>query len=399
MPHSPRTPHRKRPPSSLDLSFTSNSPQSTAFTLIRPSRSRKSSIQSLRTPTTPRPPSSYDRAEGFSFSNEYGDAGNGLGSLADELAEAWDEDEEDVSGLPEVEEDASKGQSQEAASPPFNSHHDMGAIGLSPSPVLVSKPNGSPVPQKKLRKRLKDTDYDGSDYGDNSDLEESGITPQLEARMAVVESLARQGAASTGTEADQVFSRVASHLRDLSSQASVENHTTRLATAHTALTSHLTYQTRLLQALTHPLLSPLSLPPSAETVDALLPLLSSLILALPQPPETPLPALHALYTSTIELSSTLSYLSDNLHLTRQTTTLASRRLRAAREAVGTMKREIEEAEAGERWLEIGGWNERLKDREAARVCGEVVGGFEEVCKGWRERLVRQGGGEVEVGAA
>jgi hypothetical protein len=173
----------------------------------------------------------------------------------------------------------------------------------------------------------------------------------------------------------------------------------RLATAHTALTSHVTYQTRLLIDLSHPLISPLSLPPSAEVIDALLPLLSSLIEALPQPPKTPLPALHALYTSTTELSSTLSYLSDTLHMTRQTTTLASRRLRAAREAVGTMKRAVEEAEAGERWLEIGGWNERLKERAAARVCGEVVGGFEEVCKGWRERLVRQGGGEVKVGAA
>jgi len=233
MPHSPRTPIRRRPSSSLDLSFTSNSPQSAPFTPIRPSRSRKSSIQSLRTPTTPRPPSSHDRADGFGFSNDYrglGDAGNGLGSLADELAEAWDEDGEgegegDVSGLPAAEEDASKAQARKGTSSQFGSHHDLGA--LSPSPVLLEKPNGSGIPQKKPRKRLKDTDYDGSDYGDNSDLEESGMTPQLEARMAVVESLALQGAGLTGTEADQVFSRVATYLRDLSSQASVENHATR----------------------------------------------------------------------------------------------------------------------------------------------------------------------------
>jgi hypothetical protein len=233
MPHSPRTPVRRRPSSTLDLSFTSNSPQSAPFTPIRPSRSRKSSIQSLRTPTTPRPPSSHDRAEGFGFSNDYGGsggAGNGLGSLADELAEAWDEDgegegEEGVSGLPAAEEDASKGHGPEGASPPFDSHHDTGA--LSPSPILLEKPNGSANAQKKPRRRLKDTDYEGSDYGDTSDLEESGMTPQLEARMAAVESLARQGAGLTGSEADQVFSRVATYLRDLTSQASVENHTTR----------------------------------------------------------------------------------------------------------------------------------------------------------------------------
>ena len=118
--------------------------------------------------------------------------------------------------MPGAEYEASKRQAQEADT-----------IGLAISPVLVEKPNGLSVPQKKLRKRLKDSDYDGSDYGDSSDVEESGVTPQLEARMAAVKSLARQGAAFTGSEGDQVFSRVATYLRDLSSQASVENHTTR----------------------------------------------------------------------------------------------------------------------------------------------------------------------------
>ena len=111
-----------------------------------------------------------------------------------------------------------------------------------------------------------------------------------------------------------------------------------------------------------------------------------------------MPALHALHTSTIDLLSTLSYLSDTLHMTRQTTTLAARRLRAAREAVETLRREMEEAEEGRRWLETGRWERKLREREAARVCGEVVGGFEEVCAGWRDRLLRQGGGVVEVGA-
>ena len=85
-------------------------------------------------------------------------------------------------------------------------------------------------------------------------------------------------------------------------------------------------------------------------------------------------------------------------MTRQTTTLTARRLRAAKEAVEGIRREMEEANRGVRWLETGGWDERLRGREAARVCGEVVGGFEEVCAGGRERLARQGGGGGEVGA-
>ena len=74
-------------------------------------------------------------------------------------------------------------------------------------------------------------------------------------------------------------------------------------------------------------------------------------------------------------------------MTRQTTTLATRRLKSARETLGMLQREMREAEEGLRWLAVGGWEEKLKKREAARICGEVVGGFEEVCEGWRRRLV------------
>lgn len=82
-------------------------------------------------------------------------------------------------------------------------------------------------------------------------------------------------------------------------------------------------------------------------------------------------------------------------MTRQTTSLAARRLRASREMVAELRREGELSEEGVRWVEKGGWEERLRGRECARVCGEVVGGFEEVCRGWRERLV--GGGEMMAG--
>ena len=74
-------------------------------------------------------------------------------------------------------------------------------------------------------------------------------------------------------------------------------------------------------------------------------------------------------------------------MTRQTTSLASRRLRATREMVGEMRKEADMREEGEMWVEKGGWEERLKRRECARICGDVVEGFEEVCQGWRARLV------------
>ena len=83
---------------------------------------------------------------------------------------------------------------------------------------------------------------------------------------------------------------------------------------------------------------------------------------------------------------------------RQTTALASRRLRAAKELVMEMRREVEARETGIHWVEQGNWECRLARRECARVCGEVVGGFEEVCASWRERLAGGTAG-VEVGVA
>ena len=82
-------------------------------------------------------------------------------------------------------------------------------------------------------------------------------------------------------------------------------------------------------------------------------------------------------------------------MTRQTTTLAARRLKVARETVSGLRAEIDAAEEGVRWIEKGGWDERLRGREAAKVCAGVVGGFEEVCENWKERLIEG----VGVGAA
>lgn len=78
-------------------------------------------------------------------------------------------------------------------------------------------------------------------------------------------------------------------------------------------------------------------------------------------------------------------------MSRQTTTTATRRLKSARELVADLKKEEELREEGELWLSRGNWGERLQRRECAHVCGEVVGGFEEVCNNWRARLLASAG--------
>lgn len=205
----------------------------------------------------------------------------------------------------------------------------------------------------------------------------------------------------------------------------------RLITAHTSITSHLTHQTRALQTLTHPLLfSPYPLL-SEDAIDALVPLIEGELLPnLPYPlpgqsrhaqhahtqshpstssatasvssrPSTPTPSqspslnplvsLQTLVSQTSDLTYSLQGLSDTLYESRQLTSTASRRLRSARELVADLRREEEGREEGSRWLERGDWDRRLKEREAGRECGDVVSGFEAVCGEWRERLF---GGEV-----
>lgn len=125
--------------------------------------------------------------------------------------------------------------------------------------------------------------------------------------------------------------------------------------------------------------------------DPLLPDIDLTLSSLPHPPSEPLRALHTLTSSSsTDVLSALSYLADSLHEARQAYQGAGRRLRSAREIVEELRREREAAEEGVRWLEKNQWPERLKARECARECKEVVGGFEEVCEGWRERIFSQG---------
>lgn len=233
--------------------------------------------------------------------------------------------------------------------------------------------------------------YDGTEYGSDSDLDSPGMSASLVAKLDAVDSLVRRGTESNGSAADGAVKRVIEGLRDLGSQAGVEGGASRLITAHSALATHMAHQTRQIHNLTFPILSPLVPPPDPDTIDELLPLLVDLSDALPTPSTSAYTSLAALHTITNDLVQTLNYLSDTLHMSRQTTTTATRRLKSARELVADLKKEEELREEGELWLSRGNWGERLQRRECAHVCGEVVGGFEEVCNNWRARLLASAG--------
>ncbi|KAI1746373.1 hypothetical protein F4680DRAFT_19301 [Xylaria scruposa] len=379
MSRSPHTPRHSRGSSAIDTNYSSVSPN------MSPS-ARRQSKSSFHEPLTPlRQSMNESEFHDLGVGGGGGGQDNGLGNLADELADALsgsgDEDEYYGDDYEEQEDD------REAIDGVRDSGVDVASQIDLPN---RTKSSSLSVPSPKPRgHRRTESAYDGSEYGSESDLDSPGMPPSLVARMDAVESLARRGTESTGTPADAVFKRVTDGLRDLGSQSGVEGNTTRLITAHSALATHLTHQTRQLHNLTFPLLSPLVAPPDPETIDTLLPILTAVSTDMPRPATSAFDSLAALHSVTSDLVQTLNYLSDTLHMSRQTTTTATRRLRTAKEMVSEMRREEELKEEGERWLARGNWGERLQNRECAGICRDVVGGFEEVCDGWRARLLAQ----------
>lgn len=366
-------------------------------------------------PITPRSSHEFEHGSPAQRFDGGGDNGGGLGNLADELGEWGSEDEEMDSQYGEelehtqeipvdigtaVEHDGSTGVHGVVN---LNGVRDSGVALQESSPSTQSRATLSPSAAIKSKKHTRQRSlYDGSDYGDDSDLENEGITPALESRMAAIESLARRGMEENGSASDEVVKRVTEHLRDLGSQITIENGATRYAphrskrifsitthrlkTAHDSLTTHLTHQSRVLTSLTASFTGPRAIIPSSDAIEELLPLVEQTLQSLPHSSTDPIVSLSHLTLSTRELLQHLSNVSDTLHMSRQTTTNAARRLRTSKEQVIDWKREQERTAEGREFIERGDWDRRLREREAKRACGEVMEGFEEACGLWRKRL-------------
>ncbi|KAL9006469.1 MAG: hypothetical protein Q9188_000777 [Gyalolechia gomerana] len=398
MPSSPRTPTRRR--KSLNLGQSFSSPHDLHYSPTENRSSRKFSNHSLSSPVSIK--SASLPHDGLSVTPYNGvergtDDVNGLGNLADELSEAWD----DESGhsphfenlvIQNGEAGSTIGSDEHHRPPAFEIHYDTG-IRIPDMSCDGGNDGRSLSPPKQTvrtrprRKASNVSDYDRSDYGGNADLDDvEGISASLEHRLAAIESLARRGLESNGSGTDNVVSRVTESLRDLGSQAGVETGATRLLTAHTAVASNLAHQIRLVQTLSHHLVSPFSIPPTPDEIEILLPLLATTIELLPPPNPRVISLLHNLRSSAAELIAILSTLADSIHMLRQTTSLASRKLRAAKDTVDDLRRESQMREEGIRWVEEGNWDTRLSSRECGAICGDVVDGFKSTCETWEETI-------------
>ncbi|KAL3458053.1 hypothetical protein BJX64DRAFT_267331 [Aspergillus heterothallicus] len=417
MPSSPPSPlrlsHRHSRSRSSNIDIDPMSPVTFApngYSHSSPRSPRSPRLSAPPSPVTPRQHYAQSMNGSARMSGDFGavlEGGGGLGNLADELADAWEDD------------DGGYGYASGQEAAPSDSQPLERMATRTPSPGYLSDGDSLQPPRPRQRNgtnrhRRHESQYDGSDYGHDSDFEEAAdMTPGLENQMAEIESLARRGLENNGSESDHVIERAVLALQDLGSQSGIENNAMRLITAHSSITSHLTHQTRTLQNLTHPLLfAPFPLL-SEEAIDALIPLIDEgLLPSLPYPfpdqphhssrPSTPsqssaanpLTSLQTLISQTSDITLSLRGLSDTLYESRQLTSTASRRLRSARELVAELRREEESREEGHRWIEKGDWDRRLRDREAGRECRDVVDGFEAFCGEWREKLFGAAGAEA-----
>ena len=143
----------------------------------------------------------------------------GWANLADELADAFsDSGEEDEEVYQDEAADLVDPQAVHGAT------RDGGA-DINGGPITDGS-LGIPSPLKRSHQR-KGSEYDGSEYGSESDLDSAGMPPTLVAKIDAIESLARRGTESYGGPADDVFRRVTDGLRDLGSQSTVEGSASR----------------------------------------------------------------------------------------------------------------------------------------------------------------------------
>lgn len=211
MPPSPRTPRHSRNSSAVDS--YQGSPQT-----------RRQSRSSVPDPATPfaNGLSHQDSLDLSILASGGTGPGNGMGNLADELADAFsdsgDEDEGEYQDRPDGEADlvdppAGLGQTRDGGA-------DIDGVPINDGSLSI------PSPQKRSHQR-KGSEYDGSEYGSESDLDSAGMPPTLVAKIDAIESLARRGTESYGGPADDVFKRVTDGLRDLGSQSTVEGSASR----------------------------------------------------------------------------------------------------------------------------------------------------------------------------
>ena len=339
---------------------------------------------------------------------------SGLGNLADELGETWGQEDSGVQSSSFLQglREGSLEAAQNPVSPSALGQTEFPPPGSVQSPVSTSSetyqtlsamlsPLEPPKPPRNTRHRRDESQYDGSDYGPESESDDfTNIPPSFAKRLREFERVTRfsMNTEDTLSEDGGVLKRTTRALKDLGPQTGIENGCTRLITAFTSLATHRTHKTRELFSQAHSLLfansastapSPLSTLPE-ELLDLLLSELSDLSqtlspISLHSP--SPLLSLQILGSDSTTLLATLRGISDTLTESKQLTSTASRRHKSVRELLSEMTLEDALVQESILLIQAGDWDRRCRERMAARICREEVTGFQKTCDIARERWV------------
>lgn len=321
---------------------------------------------------------------------------NGLGNLADELEQAWDDEGEGQSGFLEglregnVEQDSSIMHDLQS---PYEIHdmHDFGfgMVVQSPYPAYDGQSSGlqaphnakseSPTHRKSTHKRHESA-YDGSDYGPDPEVEEQNdsLPPILRKRIRDIEHLTRLSLNPEDalSEDGGTVKRTIQGLKDLGPQGNIEYGVTRLITAYASMASHRTHKTRDIFTQTHSLMYGGMLHLPEEVIDLLLDEMTTLSSTVPfLRPQNPLLSLQILASQTEELTQTLRSLTDLLQETRLAANAATRKLKSVRDMVEDIRLEAELVENSILLIQAGDWDRRCKTRQAAKTCQDICEGF------------------------
>lgn len=332
--------------------------------------------------------------------------GESMDSLADELADAWDDGggghELGSSFLEGLREGSLEPSAMEDNISSGNRMQNGGFYGTSSpaSPMQMAdvedtwhSPIQSSGNSKKSPNRRHKRDKSRHESVVDDSQQDCGnldaISPSLSRELAAIESLARQGLNEDAfSEAGGVVSRTTTLLKDLGPQASLENGATRIATAYTSMANHRAHKPREILNLAQSLLFARSFSLSEEETDSLVSEIDLLIEHLHLPTGlSPLQPLHALITSTADLVHSLRSVADIIQESHQGSSTAFRRLKNVQALVTELRQEEEAREEAIRYLERGEWDQRIRSGQAASICGEVVTGFEATCDEWRDRLL------------
>lgn len=337
------------------------------------------------------------------------DGGEGGGNLADELADAWDDEEGDRTGE-DLGSSFLEGLREGSVEPSMlhgddddddddeNSQNGLRGGLKSGQPRNKDEPSqgtGLTDPEKSPREvagnvRLKEaSSHQRSGPQGHLPAEEEGFSAGLQRQMAQIEALATKGlnAADSGSGDDGVIHRTTQGLTDLGAQSSIEIGVNRIITASRSVTNYRTQKAREILSLTQSLLMERWPIISEEDIDILIGEVDLLIRHLELGVQvSPLASLQLLISNTADLARSLGSVSDILQESRPASAVAWRRLKNTGDLVTEIQDEAEARERAVRYLENGDWDRRLRDREAERICGDVVAGFETSCDGWRNRL-------------